>query len=140
MKLILAALFLLIATPARIEAQAPRSRRLNTQGYRLHKRGELARAKVKFEQALRADSANLLAGYNLGCTLCRLGQLKEAEAYLRFVLRGETGGKFARRMATDRPSSGRRPAVQPRRPCRRGAGARAPGTRASSYRCSPGSC
>ncbi len=96
-----ALLFVLLAVPARLEAQTASSQRLNTQGYRLYKRGKLARAKAKFGQALQKDATNLLAGYNLACTLCRLGKPTQAEPYLRFVLRGDARGKFSKQMSTD---------------------------------------
>jgi hypothetical protein len=77
------------------------SKRLNAEGFRHYKQGQLDAAKAKFEQAFRESPANLQAGFNLACTLALQGKPAEATPYLEYIVRSDRGGQFAGKMRQD---------------------------------------
>src|SRR6266702_6637917 len=70
---------------ARVAEAAARARRLFGQGVAQGRAGDLGGARASFEQAWRADSSLLYAGFNVGAVCERAGDLACADAAYREV-------------------------------------------------------
>ncbi|MCB9535339.1 MAG: tetratricopeptide repeat protein [Myxococcales bacterium] len=72
--------------PVAATPPAPAARRAsdaqNSAGFALSKAGDHAGAAARYRQAVRLDPSNVVARYNLGCALNRLGKAEAARARL----------------------------------------------------------
>jgi tetratricopeptide (TPR) repeat protein len=91
--LVMAALGLALAGPARAQADAGLTRML-VQSYDLLEAGQLAQAQKIFEQILKQDPGNPLALNNLGAIKVKEHKLPEALAYLQQALTGARNYKL----------------------------------------------
>lgn len=75
-----------VLPPVAATPPAPAARRAsdaqNSAGFALSKAGDHAGAAARYRQAVRLDPSNVVARYNLGCALNRLGKAEPARARL----------------------------------------------------------
>lgn len=75
-----------VLPPVAAAPPAPAARRAsdaqNSAGFALSKAGDHAGAAARYRQAVRLDPSNVVARYNLGCALNRLGKAEAARARL----------------------------------------------------------
>ncbi len=75
-----------VLPPVAASPPSPAARRAsdaqNSAGYALSKAGDHAGAAARYRQAVRLDPSNVVARYNLGCALNRLGKAEAARARL----------------------------------------------------------
>lgn len=74
-----------VATAGVLPAQHRRAVAANTAGWRYFKSGELARAAMRFRDALAIDPEYALAHYNLACAASRLREVSTALTELRWL-------------------------------------------------------